>query len=41
MGEIKKVRKKHALKDSWEARRNIENLHDARKAAMIFLMNML
>ena len=36
MGEIKKVRKKYLLKESREARTNIENLFNARKAAIYF-----
>ena len=37
MGEIKRVRKKHLLKESKEARENIENLYKARQAAIDFL----
>ena len=36
MGEIKKVQKKYLLKESRETRTNIENLYDARKAAIDF-----
>ena len=36
IGEIKKSTKKHLLKKSREARTNIENLYDARKAAIDF-----
>ena len=36
MGEVKKVRKKYLLKESREARTNIENLFNARKAAIYF-----
>ena len=36
MREIKKVKKKHLLKESREARTNIENLYDARKAFIDF-----
>ena len=36
MGEIKKVQKRYLLKESREARTNIENLYDARKAAIDF-----
>ena len=42
MGEIKRVQKRHLLKESREARTNIENLYNARKAAIdFFLMNIL
>ena len=34
IGEIKRVQKKHLLKESREARTNIENLCNARKAAI-------
>ena len=34
MGEIKKVQKRHLLKESRETRTNIENFHNARKAAI-------
>ena len=38
MGEIKRVQKKsHLLKESIEARTNIENLYNTRKAAIGFL----
>ena len=37
MGEIKRVQKKHLLKESREARTNFENLYKARKAAIDFL----
>ena len=37
MGEIKKSTKKHLLKESREARTNIENLYNARKADIDFL----
>ena len=36
MGEIKKVQKRYLLKESREARTNIENLYNARKAAIDF-----
>ena len=36
MGEIKKVRNKYLSKESKEARTKIENLYDARKAAIDF-----
>ena len=36
MGEIKRVQKRHLLKESREARANIENLYNARKAAIGF-----
>ena len=36
MGEIKKVRKKYLSKESKEARTNIENFYNARKAAIDF-----
>ena len=36
MGEIKRVQKRHLLKESREARTNIENLYDVRKAAINF-----
>ena len=36
MGEVKKVRKKYLLKESREVRTNIENLFNARKAAIYF-----
>ena len=36
MREIKKVRKKYLSKESKEARTNIENLYNARKAAIDF-----
>ena len=36
MGETKRVQKRHLLKDSSEARTNIENLYNARKAAIDF-----
>ena len=36
MGEIKKVRKKHLSKENKEAKINIENLYNARKAAIEF-----
>ena len=37
MGEIKRVQKKHLLKEIREAILNIENLYNARKAAIDFL----
>ena len=40
-GEIKKVQKRYLLKESREARTNIENLNNARKAVIDFLMNIL
>ena len=36
MGEIKKKRKKYLSKENKEARTNIENLYNARKAAIDF-----
>ena len=36
MGEIKRVQKRYLLKESMEARTNIENLYNARKAAIDF-----
>ena len=36
MGEIKKVQKNYLLKESRDARTNIENLYNARKAAIVF-----
>ena len=39
MGEIKKVRKKYLSRENKEARTNIENLYNARKAAIDFFMN--
>ena len=36
MGEIKRVQKKHLVKESREARTNIQNLYDVRKAAIDF-----
>ena len=36
MGETKRVQKRHLLKESREARTNIENLYNARKAAIDF-----
>ena len=36
MGQIKRVQKKYLLKESWEATANIENLYNARKAAIVF-----
>ena len=36
IGEIKKVAKKHLIKESREARTNVENLYNARKAAIDF-----
>ena len=36
IGEIKQVAKKHLLKESREARTNVENLYNARKAAIDF-----
>ena len=41
MGEIKRVQKKHLLKDSREARTNIENLYNAKNAAINFSKNIL
>ena len=40
-GEIKRVQEKRLLKESKEARTNIENLYNARKAAIAFLMNIV
>ena len=37
MTEIKRVQKRHLLKESREARANIENLYNAREAAIAFL----
>ena len=37
MGDIKRVQKRHFLRESREARTNIENLYKARKAAIGFL----
>ena len=39
--EIKTVRKKHLLKESREARTSIENVYNARKKLLLFLMNIL
>ena len=36
MGEIKILQKRHLFKESREARKNIENLYPARKAAIDF-----
>ena len=36
IGEIGKVQKKHLLKESREAKTNVENLYNARKAAIDF-----
>ena len=36
MGEIKKGQKRYLLKETMEARTNIENLYNARKAAIDF-----
>ena len=36
MAEIKRVQKKHLLKESREARTNIENFYNAKKAAIDF-----
>ena len=36
MGGIKKVQKKHLLKESWQARTSIENLYNARQTAIDF-----
>ena len=36
MGEIKNVQKRCLSKENWEARTNIENLYNARKAAIDF-----
>ena len=36
IGETKRVQKKHLLKESMKARTNIENLYNARKAAIDF-----
>ena len=36
MGEVKRVQKRHLLKESRKARTNIENLYNARKAAIDF-----
>ena len=36
MGETKKSTKKHLLKETRQARTNIENLYNARKAAIDF-----
>ena len=41
LGEIKKVQKKHLLKESRNARDNIEMLYNAKKALLIFLMNLV
>ena len=42
MVEIKKVQKIHLLKESRQARTSIENLYNARKAAIVFFfMNIL
>ena len=41
MGEIKKVQKKYLSKESKEGRTNIENVYNARKAAIDFLMNII
>ena len=41
MGEIKEVRKKYLSKESKEERPNIEDLYNARKSAIDFLMNIL
>ena len=41
MGEIKRVQKTHLLKESREARTNIENFNNARNTVLIFLMNIL
>ena len=39
--EIKRVQKKHLLKENREARTNTENLYNARKAGIDSFMNML
>ena len=39
--EIKRVQKKHLLKENREARKNTENLYNARKAGIDSFMNML
>ena len=36
MGEVKKVQKRYLLKEIREARKNIENIYNARKAAIDF-----
>ena len=41
MGEIKGEEKRHLLKESREATINIENLYNAGKAAIDFLMNIV
>ena len=41
MREIKRVQKMHFSKENKESRTNIENLYNARKAAINFYMNIL
>ena len=36
MGEIKRIQKRHLVKESRKARTNIQNLYDVRKAAIDF-----